>query len=406
MMRCLHADALLIGDGTTVRDGALLLDGDVVRAVGPASEVLPRAAEIRVERVSGLLMPGLINAHTHLELSGMRGKMPPGTGFVPWLEALQRARAEEMAEERDAAIDAAIEGMREAGVVGVGEVTNTLAAWARLSRSFFGTIWHEVFALDRARGLEQVEKLGLARDAAKPSNQRMRWVPTPHALYSTHPDVVRALLAAAGDGPITIHLAEHAAERAFVRDGSGPLAAFYAARGLAEVARAFPVAGTHPIAAARALGLLRKGAALVHLSDARPEELEGVAESGAIVVLCPRSNLTIETRLPPLIALRAAGVPIALGTDSLASAPSLDPLADARALFDRNPEVPAAELVSAATWGGARAIGWPSLGRLVVGTAPGVLHAQGLPADVDPSTWLLRSRNVVRRLLVPAGGVS
>src|SRR3990167_7557635 len=114
MMRCLHADALLIGDGTTVRDGALLLEGDVVRAVGPAVEVLPRAAEVPVERLHGLLLPGLINAHTHLELSGMRGKTPPGAGFVPWLEALQRARAEEPEEERDRAIDAATGGMRAA----------------------------------------------------------------------------------------------------------------------------------------------------------------------------------------------------------------------------------------------------------------------------------------------------
>lgn len=406
MMRLLHADALLVGDGTTVRDGALLLDGEVVRAAGPASEVLPRAADVRAERVRGVLLPGLVNAHTHVELSGMRGKTPPGAGFVPWLESLQRARAEEMEEERDAAIDVAIAQMREAGVVGVGEVTNGLSAWSRLSRSFVGTIWHEVFALDRARGRKQVELLSEARDAAAPGNARLRWVPSPHALYSTHPDVVRALLELAGDAPITIHLAEHAAERAFVKDGSGPLLGFYSARGLAEIARAFPVAGTHPIAAARALGLLRKGAALVHLSDARPEELEGLSESGAIVVLCPRSNLTIETRLPPLVALRVAGVPIALGTDSLASAPSLDPLADARALFERNPEVPAAELVAAATWGGAQAIGWPSLGRFVPGAAPGVLLVEGLPEGVDPATWLLRTRSASRRLLVPAGGVS
>lgn len=415
MIRCLHADALLLGDGTTVRDGALLLDGERVLAAGPAAEVLPRAGRssgMPVERLRGLLLPGLVNAHTHLELSGLRGKTPPGAGFVPWLQALQGARVEELEEERDQAIDAAIASMREAGVVGVGEVTNTLMAWARLSRAFVGVVWHEVFALDRARGLDQVSRLTSARDAAAPGPSRgggMRWAPAQHSLYSTHPDVIRALLELAeteGDAPVTMHLAEHAAERAFVRDGSGPLNAFYASRGLSDAARAFPVAGTHPIAAARALGLLRPNAALVHLSDARPEELDGLAESGAVVVLCPRSNLTIETRLPPLVALRAAGVTLALGTDSLASAPSLDPLDDARALLDRNPEVPAAELIAAATWGGARAIGCRSLGRFVAGAAPGVLFVEGLPEGVDPSTWLIRSRSAKRRLLVPAGGVS
>jgi len=393
MIRVLHADAVLVGDGTTIRDGAIVVEGTVVREVGPASEIVPGA---RAERISGVLMPGLVNAHTHLELSGMRGKTPPGGGFVPWLTALQTARAEELEEERDTAIDAAIAAMYEAGVVGVGEVTNTLAASARLSRRFVGTIWHEVFGLDRERGLEAIARL-------EDPGLSMRWVPTPHALYSTHPDVIRALVET--EAPITMHLAEHAAERAFLRDGGGPLRQFYASRGLSL--ESFPIPGTDPIAAARALGVVRSGAALVHLADARPEELAGLAESGAIVVLCPRSNLMIETRLPPLLALRRAGVPIALGTDSLASSPSLDPLGEARALLDRNPEVPAAELIAAATSGGARAIGVSSIGRIACGMQPGVLQIVGaLPGDVDPSAWVLRSLSLPRRMVVAAGGRS
>lgn len=395
MIRVLHADAVLIGDGTTIRDGAVVVEGSVVREVGPASAVIQGA---RSERLSGVLMPGLVNAHTHLELSGLRGKTPPGGGFVPWLTALQSARVEELEEERDAAIDAAIAAMAEAGVVGVGEVTNTCVAARRLSRSFVGTIWHEVFALDRARGLETVEKL-------EDPGVAMRWVPTPHALYSTHPDVIRALLDRAGDAPVTIHLAEHAAERAFLRDGGGPLRAFYASRSLPV--EAFPIPGTDPISAARSLGLVRSGAALVHLADARPEELDGLAESGAVVVLCPRSNLMIETRLPPLLALRQRGVPFALGTDSLASSPSLDPLGEARALLDRNPDVPASALLAAATSGGARAISVSSIGRIATGMQPGVLHIAGtLPSDVDPSAWVLRSLSLPRRLVVPVGGLS
>ena len=408
MRRLLHADALLQGDGTTVRDAALLIEGGVVRAAGRAVDVLPATPGVAVERVGGLLLPGLVNAHTHLELSGLRGRLPVGAGFVPWLTELQRVRGDELEEERDRAIDEAISSLREAGVVGVGEVTNSLAAWARLARHFVGVVWHEVFGLDRARAVEQVSRLGLARDAASPDEaaaRRVRWAPAPHALYSTHPDAIRALVELAGDAPTTIHLAEHPAERAFVLDGGGPLAGFYASRGLSDAAVAFPRHRTHPLAAARALGLLRSNVALVHLSDARPEELEGLAESGATVVLCPRSNLTLETRLPPLLALRAAGVSLALGTDSLASAPSLDPLADARALHERNPEVPASELVAAATSGGARAIGRPELGRFSPGAAPGVLHVGGLPPDADPAAWLLRAR-APRTLLVPAGGAS
>lgn len=383
-MRVLHADAVLLGDGTTIRDGAVVVDGQHVRSVGPAT-----ALGDRVERLRGVLMPGLINAHTHLELSGMRGKTPPGGGFVSWLSALQKARAEELEEERDAAIDAAIAAMHEAGVVAVGEVTNTLAAYARLGRRLLGTLWHEVFGLSKDTKIPEA-----------PAPSSLKYVPTPHALYSTHPDVVRALIT---DAPMTIHLAEHAAERAFLRDGGGPLAAFYASRGLT----AFEPPRLDPIAAARALGLLRPNMAVVHLSDARPEELDGLAETGVTAILCPRSNLMIETRLPPLLSLRSRGVILALGTDSLASSPSLDPLAEARALLDRTPEVPASALIAAATSGGARAIGWHGLGRIAPETAPGLLLIEGqLPSDVDPSAWVLRQLNAPRRMVVTAGGLS
>lgn len=384
MIRVLQADAVLLGDGTAIRDGQITVDGATIVDVGVSSGA--------GERLRGVLMPGLINAHTHLELSGMRGRTPPGAGFVPWLTALQRARSEELEEERDAAIDTAIAAMLELGVVGVGEVTNTLAAYGRLSRRFLGTVWHEIFGLSPVLTLPE-----------PPEPSRLCYVPTPHALYSTHPDVVRALIS---DQPMTIHLAEHAAERAFLRDGGGPLSAFYQARGLT----AFAAPGLDPIAYARSLGLLRPNMAVVHLSDARPEELDGLAETGVTAILCPRSNLMIETRLPPLLALRARGVPIALGTDSLASSPSLDPLAEARALLDRTPEVPASVLVAAATSGGARAIGWPSLGRIAKGMSPGILHIEhthgALPPELDPSAWVLRSLSLPRRLIVPPGGLA
>jgi cytosine/adenosine deaminase-related metal-dependent hydrolase len=383
-----RADAVLVGDGTTIRDGAVAMDGPRVVEVGTG-------AALGGEKVRGVLMPGLVNAHTHLELSGLRGKTPTGAGFATWLAALQKSRFEELEEERDAAIDRAVASMVEAGVVAVGEVTNTLVAWPRLARHFRGVIWHEVFALDRTRGLEQLAGLQMQRDAIDPGSGAMRWVPTPHALYSTHPDVVRELLAL-GEGPRTLHLAEHAAERAFLREGRGPIAEFYASRGLDF--SAFPVPHTDPISAARALGLVREGVALVHLADARADELAGVER--ATVVLCPRSNLHIETRLPPLPTFRAAGIPLALGTDSLASSPSLDPLAEARALSDRFPEVPASFLISAATAGGARALAMDDVGLLEKGRSPGLLNVEGaLPHDVDPSAWVLRSLSLPRRRL-------
>jgi aminodeoxyfutalosine deaminase len=114
-------------------------------------------------------------------------------------------------------------------------------------------------------------------------------------------------------------------------------------------------------------------------------------------VLCPRSNLYIEVKLPPLLALRAAGVEPALGTDSLASNVSLDVLAEARALGDRFPSVPPRELLQMATWNGARALGRADLGRIAKGARPGIGAIDGELGDEDPSAFVLRHVKRERR---------
>ncbi len=413
-VRLIHADAVIVGDGSAILDAAVVLEGARVLDVGPADEVFPRATGALIERLHGVLLPALVNAHAHVELSGLRGAGLSGAGFVPWLASMQAARFEQLDEERDAAIDQAIAELVSAGVAGVGEVTNDLLAVPRLARALLTTVFHEVFSLSAELGRKRLVGMAEQRAALEgafsgPAARTLRYAVVPHALYSTHPDLVRAALALAPEGaPLTIHLAEHPAERAFLADGGGPLRRFFLDRGLAAALDAFPIPGLGPVAYARDLGLLREGAALVHLADARPEELDLVAASGAIAVLCPRSNLHIETRLPPLAAMLERGVSLALGTDSLASSPSLDPLADARALHERFPDAPAAALIAAVTSGGARAIGWgASLGLLAKGRAPGVLHVAPTAAapfaadapDLDPSAWLLRAHKAPRRWL-------
>jgi len=150
---------------------------------------------------------------------------------------------------------------------------------------------------------------------------------------------------------------------------------------------------------AASLGVLGPNVLLVHLTDAREDELARVAESGANVVFCPRSNLYIEGKLPPLIAaLKVGGAP-ALGTDSLASNASLDVLAEARALGDRFSSVAARDLLTMATWNGARALGRHDLGRIVKGARPGIVAIDG---DVggDACAFVLRQVKAKRRWVV------
>src|SRR5580698_4610745 len=108
-MRVFHADAVITGDADPVRDGGIVLDerGEVVD-VGAAADLLPRHSGASVERVRGVVLPGIVNAHTHLELSALRGQVPGGAGFVPWVEHMIGVRAEALPEEDAAAIDRAV----------------------------------------------------------------------------------------------------------------------------------------------------------------------------------------------------------------------------------------------------------------------------------------------------------
>ncbi len=395
-----HADHVLPGDAPPIADGAVVVDADgTVLDVGPAVEVLPRNAGPTPERVRGVVFPGLVNAHTHVELSSMRGKVPGGQGFVAWVDLLVTLRSEIAPEDDAEGIEAAVSELARSGTVAVGDVTNTLAPVAALSRAgIAGCVFHEVFGIDRAVVMRRIDGLRAELEARVPSwpSTDLAYAPSPHTLYTLHLDAARALLDSAEQRGLrpSLHLAEHAAERRAIEHADGPVPDWLVTR-----VRQRPEWPRRPLFdVAEDVGALRAGVVLVHLTDARRDELDRVAKSGASVVLCPRSNLWIGGRLPPLLAVREAGIEAALGTDSLASNTSLDVLAEARALADRFPSVPAWELLKMATWNGARALGREDLGRLARGARPGVLCVEGEVA-ADPAAFLLSSLRAPRRVL-------
>ena len=366
-------------EGRALRDGAVALDGSRVLAVGPRAEVEARhgAAEIQ----DAVLLPALVNAHLHLELSHLAGRVPGGAGLAPWIVRLVAERARAPAGV-DAAMARGVEALEGAGVAAVGEVSNTLAslaplAWAGLA----GMVFHEVFGFSEARAEAALRAAREARAGATTGPVSLGVALSPHAVNSTHPGTLQRLLR---QGPASIHLAEDPAERLFASRGEGPLAdvarqlgagdADLVPRGRSAVAAVAPCLGPRSL--------------VVHGVDLDGEDLADLRRSGATVVLCPRSNLHIGGRLPDLPRLLAAGVPLAVGTDSLASSPSLSPLEELAALRRAFPEVPAARLLPLA-WNGA-AVGEPGLGRLAEGSAPGLLAAPlERERPEDPFEWLL-----------------
>jgi cytosine/adenosine deaminase-related metal-dependent hydrolase len=354
-----------------LRDGAVALDGDTVVAVGPVAELSGRFGA--PQRLDAVLLPALVNAHLHLELSHLAGAVPGGAGLPAWIEAFVKARLAADAALAGAAMARAAAQLIEAGVAALGDVSNSLDSLGPLAAAgLTGTVFHEVFGAAPER-LAAAREVARARRAAAPPPPGWRVVESPHAVYSTDPAGLLDLLAGP---PASLHLAEDPAEREFVSSGGGPFAALRARMG-GPPGRV----GWARSAVALAAPRLGPGWLAVHLCDLDDADLAALVACGATAVLCPRSNAHISRAVPPLARLLAAGVPLAVGTDSLSSSPSLAPLAELGALHTAFPAVLPEALLPLA-WNGA-AIGAPRVGRLVPGSAPGLLAAPLDGARVD-----------------------
>jgi cytosine/adenosine deaminase-related metal-dependent hydrolase len=373
-------------DVEALPDGAVALDGEVVVAVGPRLVVESRHGP--AERLDGVILPALVNAHLHLELSHLAGRVPGRAGLVAWIQALvtERARGGDVEE----AMARGAAALAAAGVAAVADVSNTLASVPHLARErISGTVFHEVYGFTETRAGEALRRAAEDRLRLGPLPPGLEVHETPHAVYSTHPATAARLLRA---GRASIHLAEDPDERRFCAEAAGPFADLVLRLGV-EPGALRPWARSAVAAVAAHLGPLSLA---VHAVDVDAEDRAALARSGATVVLCPRSNLGIGGRLPDLPALRRAAIPLAVGTDSLASVPSLSPLAELAALRAAYPEVPATALLPLA-WNGA-AVGAPAVGRLAPGTAPGVLLAPlGGERPADPAAWLLERHGTEER---------
>ena len=344
-----------------LRDGAVALDGDRVAAVGPRA-ALAQLGEV-VEH-HGVIMPGTINAHLHLELSHVR--VPGGDGLVPWVRRLLATRTPTNVD----VARAAAKEMAARGTVGAVDISND-----------GGTA--PLFADAGIEARVLTERIAPRGEPPAPTPGRAARE-TAHATYSCGPAALRTLAARNGGRLASIHVEEDPAEAAWLVDGTGPFAEFLGER---DALPSVAVPGVRPVAWLDSLGVLGPGTLLVHLTVADSDSLERAARNGCIAVLCPRSNRHISGRLPPVGGVRAAGLRAALGTDSLASCPTLDVLGDAQCLARAGVEPE--WLLRTATLGGAAALGASHLGALTVGKRPGVLvvgdDQQGLR---DPVAWI------------------
>lgn len=354
-----------------IAGGWVALDHGRIAALGGATEP-PPAPPIDLGAVA--VLPGLVNAHTHLELSWLRGRVPPASTFVDWIKQLfvtRGGRSEKPGDAKvtDAARAAAAEARR-AGTAAVGDISNSLATVESIRASGLrGLVFHELLGFNLPTGQSVIDTRPQRATAAHLGEGAVAVSVAPHAPYSVSPELFRAIRAEVNASPIpitSVHVAESTAEIDFLRDGSGPWPDIL--RWVGSTRDDWTPPGTGPVEYLDCLGMLDARTLVVHGVQLGDESLGRLAQIGCTLVTCPRSNQWVGVGVPPIARFYAAGVKVAVGTDSLASVDDLNLFEELKTMRWLAPAVPARRLLESATRVGAAALGLEAeLGTIEVG---------------------------------------
>lgn len=384
-MRLLTADYIF--NGEAFFQNALLVlndDGSVNEFIAVADASRLEAAE----KFNGTISPGFINAHCHLELSHMLGKVSPGKGFAKFATELIPQRnyiPPEQITEFCVIADAVMYGN---GIQAVGDISNVTHSFAAKADSKIA--YHtfvELLGLNPGVAKKMFDDGMLLKSQAPKPNSL-----SPHAPYSVSADLLHLIRQEEEitGGVITIHNQESKAESEFTERGTGDVLEIFKMFGV-DISWYKP-SGKNSLLTTLphlpgAFNLL-----LVHntFSSAADIQWAHTQHEHLYWCLCPNANLYIENALPDVMTMRNNNCRIVVGTDSLASNHQLCILEELKVLHNNFPEIPVAELLTWATKNGAEALKMPTLGSFKSGMKAGVVHLDGVTPETITSTALSR----------------
>ncbi len=375
-MRYLQAPLVFSSHTGFVENGILVLhrDGTIADLLDPqVAASIPEQTEMH----EGLLCPGFVNAHCHLELSHLRGAITERTGFAGFAKELIPKRATFTPEQIQEAVRLACEELYANGVSAVGDIANTVDSFSAKEHSPLHIhTFIELLALNPA----------LAEKVMSNGNQLLAQCPqpaslTPHAPYSVSEELLRAIADADETMPFSIHNQESKAENEFFETGTGRVnelfqflgidISWYKAPGINAIRRTLPHL------------LSKRPLILVHNTFTSAEDLAWAESlhSNLHWCFCPNANLYIENSLPDFMQFYRANVRCCIGTDSLASNHQLSVLSELKVISQKVSEIPVSELLTWATSNGAAALRFNEIGSFEKGKKPGVILLSGVDAE-------------------------
>jgi 5-methylthioadenosine/S-adenosylhomocysteine deaminase len=347
-----------------IEDGAVLVDATGrIAAVGPHPHVPTPPGTETLAFPDAMLVPGLINCHTHLDLTHLAGQNVEPE-FPKWIRGVRTLKEATSPEGFYAAGVAGVKDGWSRGVTCVAETGSTGAVMRALhDLGGRGIVYQEVFGPDPSQLAASIAELEAAVAQLRGLvTAQLRVGVSPHAPYTVSAPLYEAVAGFARRErlPVAVHLAESKEETAFVRDGAGPFADAWRARSIAVQAHR-----CSPVGYLRRLGVLNVGTLCIHCVQVDAADVAILASAGAAIAHCPRSNRDHGHGSAPLRAFQTAGLRVGFGTDSVVSVGDLDLWAEAAAA-----RLDWEDGLRMLTIEGARALGWESeIGSLDVGKA-------------------------------------
>lgn len=351
-------------------NGVIVIDDDgTITSILTAQEA--RSQHItNIKHFEGLLVPGLVNTHCHLELSHLAGKIPEHTGLPGFVQQIMQQR-QSSATEIESAMLLADEEMYTNGIVAVGDISNQTSSRAvKINSKLYYHTFVETMGFNPKKAMEIITRAKEIKHSFLPLKATI----VPHAPYSVSAELFKEINRISGfEGePVSIHNQETAEENAFFEHRTGHFLKLYEFLGL-DISF-FEAKGKTSLQSYLPLLSAAPKTLLVHntFTSRKDVEFAALTHPNLFWCLCPNANLYIENRLPDVQLLKEAGLTITLGTDSLASNHQLSILSEMMTLQD-NANVPFDELLRWATLNGATFLGLEALyGSFEIGKKPGV----------------------------------
>jgi len=340
-----------------IENGSLVVEGQRIVAVGQAKRTDTNAIDLG----DVVLMPGFVNAHTHLELTYCHRRVPYRGTFVQWVQDLvaiyQGDRSEDSlcASVREGLQQSLANGITTIGDIGYGQ--RSVGLWQKASLNIVGFL--EVLGMGPRRHEQHRQSFELLMTVCDEADMETSCQVglSPHAPYSADKDVYRRIIeyVTAAGRPICTHLAETPEELRFLADGTGPFRELLERWGLWD--GSFQPPGCSPIEYAHRIGLLNCQPLLIHVNYVSDNDLDRLAACACHVVYCPRSHRFFGHEPHRYRDMQERGINVCIGTDSLASADSLSVLDELRYLRGAETVISSEQLLQMGTLAGARALG-------------------------------------------------